>query len=231
VGSSRQEGISQHEEHACAPTCPPYETSAGGIASARRHEEHEEHQQEYRGEEMKQIIAYVTMGACFALFSAAGAMAAPAATTTKIGVVDIQKFQKKSKNFQTVSAKLKKKFDAMQQKLDEERNGLIKLEDDFKKQSMMLSLDAQEDKKRELEKKRRYYKYIFEDLQQEMKDSEAEATSDIGKELEKIVKKIAEKEGYTLILEKRTLGLIYFSDAIDITDRVVETYDATKQKE
>jgi len=177
---------------------------------------------------MKRIVAYVMVGVCFALFSAAEIMAAPP-TSYKIGVVDIQKLQKKSKNFQVISARVKKKFDAMQQKLDEERNGLIKLEDEFKKQSMMLSLDAQEDKKRELEKKRRYYKYIFEDLSQEMKDTESEATADIGKELEKIVKKIAEKEGYTLILEKRTLGLIYYSEVIDLTDRVVEAFDATKQ--
>jgi outer membrane protein len=171
---------------------------------------------------------------CFGLMLswATGGFAAPAAPATyKIGVVDIVKFQKKSKGFQTLSAKLKKKFDGMQQKLDEERNSMIKMEDDFKKQSMMLSLDAQEDKKRELEKKRRYYKYIFDDLSQEMKDAEAEVTGEIGKELEKIVKKIAEKDGYTIILEKRTVGLIYFNDTIDITDRVVEAYDASTPKQ
>jgi outer membrane protein len=180
-----------------------------------------------KGEDMIRLIVYLMVGACFVLLSALDSVAAPP-VNAKIGVVDIQKFQKKSKHFQAVGARVKKKFDAMQQKLDEERNGLIKLEDDLKKQSMMLSLDAQEDKKRELEKKRRYYKYIYEDLSQEMKDVEAEATSDIGKELEKIVKKIADKEGYTLILEKRTLGLIYYSEAIDLTDRVVEAYDASK---
>ena len=153
------------------------------------------------------------------------------AQTIKIGVVDIQKFQKKSKSFQGISAKLKKKFDALQQKLDDERNALVKLEEDFKKQSMMLSLDAQEDKKRELDKKRRYFKYLYEELTLDMKELEQEATNEVGKELEKVVKKIAEKEAYTLILEKRTLGLIYFSNAVDITDRVADAYDASKPKE
>ncbi len=177
---------------------------------------------------MKRFTYFVFF--CFVFFIVTDTLGAQT-TTVKIGVVDIQKFQKKSKGFQTVNAKLKKKFDAMQQKLDDERNALLKMEDDFKKQSMMLSLDAQEDKKRELEKKRRYYKYIFEDLSQEMKEAEAEATGDVGKELEKVVKKIAEKEGYTLILEKRTLGLIYYNDVIDLTDRVVEAYDASRTKE
>jgi len=147
----------------------------------------------------------------------------------KIGVVDIQEFQKKSKGFRKMKAQLKKKYDAMQQKLAKVKGELQSLEEEFKKQSMMLSLDAKEDKRRPLDKKRRYYKYLYEDLAQEMKSAEVEATRRIGKELEKIVKKIGEGEGYTLILEKRTLGLIYYNDTIDITDRVTKAYDRMKQ--
>jgi outer membrane protein len=148
-----------------------------------------------------------------------------AASSLKIGVVDIQKLQQQSKAFQKARAKLRTKFEAMQKKLDEEKNALLKLEQDFKKQSMMLSLDAQEDKKRELEKKRRYYKYLYEDFTQDMKDAEMEATKSVGKELEKVVQKIAEKDAYTLILERRTVGLIFYDDAIDITDQVTKAYD------
>jgi len=176
---------------------------------------------------MRRFVLFLLCG-CFMFLMAPEAFGASA---TKIGVVDIQKFQKKSKSFQSVSAKVRKKFEAIQKRLEDERNALQKLEEDYKKQSMMLSLNAQEDKKRELEKKRRYYKYLVEDLTDEMKDAEAEATRQIGKELEKVVEKLAEKEAYTLILEKRTLGLVYYNDAIDLTDRVVEAYDASKSKE
>jgi outer membrane protein len=93
----------------------------------------------------------------------------------------------------------------------------------------MLSLDAQEDKKRALDKQRRYYKYIYEDLSQEMKNSEIEATKKVGKELEKIVTKIGKEEGYIIILGKRTVGLIYYDDSIDITNQVIQTYDKMKQ--
>jgi len=148
-----------------------------------------------------------------------------AAQTVKIGVVDLQKFQKNSKAFQKASLGVKKKFDDMQQKLNEERNTLAKLDEEFKKQSMMLSLDAQEDKKRELEKKQRHFKFMYDDFSQEMKDTEMDAIKKVMKELEKIVEKMGEKEGYTIILEKRTLGLLYFNNAVDLTDRVTEAYD------
>ena len=152
--------------------------------------------------------------------------AAPlAAQTVKVGVMDLQKFQKNSKAFQKASLSVKKKFDDMQLKLNDERNSLAKLEEEFKKQTMMLSLDAQEDKKRELEKKQRHFKFMYDDFTQEMKETEMDAIKKVMKELEKIVEKIGEKEGYTIILERRTLGLLYFNNTIDLTDRVTDAYD------
>ena len=152
-----------------------------------------------------------------------------AAETSKIAVVDMQEFQRKSAAFQKLRVELQKQFQAMQKKLDQEKESLIKLEEDLKKQSMMLSLDAQENKRSELEKKRRYYKYLYEDFTQEMKDLEQEATKRVTKELARIVEKIGEKEGYILIFERRTIGLLYAHESTDITDRVIEIYDREKQ--
>jgi len=177
---------------------------------------------------MKKLVVLV-VGVVMVFFLEGYAQAAQAASATvKIGVMDLQKLQKNSKAFQKAGSVVKKKFDDMQQKLDQERDALAKLEDEFKKMSAMLSLDAQEDKKKELEKKRRYYKFLYDEFTQDMKDTEVEAIKKIMQELEKVVSKMAEKEGYTLILERRILGLIYFNDAIDITDRVTEAYDKSK---
>ncbi len=170
---------------------------------------------------MKRLLP-VGLGVLITLIVSGNTLGADA---IKVGVVDIQEFQKTSKQFQKIGAELKQKFDQLQQKLDKEKEALQKLEEEFTKQSMMLSLDAKEDKKRELEKKRRHYKYLYEDYTMEMKDAEREATRTVGKELEKAVRKIGDKEKFTLILEKRTVGLLYFADQIDITDKVVKLYD------
>ncbi len=178
---------------------------------------------------MKRLVGFVLLVMMGFLMEGHAQAAQASSPSVKIGVVDLQEFQKNSKAFKKTGSVVKKKFDDMQLKLDQERDALAKLEDEFKKQSAMLSLDAQEDKKRELEKKRRYYKYLYDDFTQEMKETEVEAIKRIMQELEKVVAKIAEKEGFTLILERRTLGLIYFNEAIDITDRVTEAYDKSKQ--
>ena len=174
---------------------------------------------------MKRLLA-VSLGVLIAFMASGSAFGAD---TLKVGVVDIQQFQKTSKEFQKIGTKLKQKFDQLQKKLEQEKMTLQKLEEEFTKQSLMLSLDAKEDKKRELEKKRRHYKYLYEDYTAEMKDAQDEATRTVGKELETAVSKIGEKEKYTLILERRTVGLLYFADKIDITDQVVKIYDQMKK--
>ncbi|MCJ7684634.1 MAG: OmpH family outer membrane protein, partial [Desulfobacteraceae bacterium] len=70
---------------------------------------------------------------------------------------------------------------------------------------------------------------MYSEVTQEMKDAEFEATRKVGKEIEKIVEKMSQKAGYTIILEDGTVGLIYYDNAIDITNQVTEAYDKLSQ--
>ena len=146
----------------------------------------------------------------------------------KIGVLDMKRLQQRSTNFQRIKEGLKKKYNVFQKKLDAEKNQIQKLEGELQKQSMMLSLDAKEDKAMELQKLTRHYKYMVGEVTQEMKDAEFEATRKVGKQIEKIVEKIGKKQGYTVILEDGTVGLVYYDGAIDITGQVIKAYDQMK---
>ena len=148
-----------------------------------------------------------------------------AAEVLKFAVVDFQAFQQKSKAFQKIGAGFQKKIDEMKKKFDVEHAALKKMETDFNKQSMMLSLDAQADKKRELERKRRYNKYLYEDLTTELKALEMQASNKVGKELDKVIKKIAEEDGYHFVFRRYAHGLLFYDDAFEITNKVIETYD------
>ena len=151
------------------------------------------------------------------------------AANVKIGVLDMKRLQQKSKVFQKVREELKKKFEALQRKLEQEKDQIRKIEQELRKQSMMLSLDAKQDKQRELEKRSRHYKFMYGEVAQDMKDAEIDATRKVGVEIEKVVEGIAKKEGFTIILEEGTMGLIYYDEAIDITDQVTRAYDNLKR--
>ena len=147
----------------------------------------------------------------------------------KIGIVDMDKFQQNSTAFQKIRLQLEKKFSELKKKLDAQKEEVIKLEEELRKQSLMLSLDAKEDRQRELQKKKRYYQYLANEFNQEMQQAKEDARRIVGKDLEKIVGEIGDKEGYTLILEKGTIGLMYYKDSIDITDQVIAAYDKLKE--
>lgn len=151
------------------------------------------------------------------------------AADVKIGVLNMKRLQRNSVKFQEIRQELKKKFDGLQKKLDAERAQMAKLEQELQKQSMMLSLDAKEGKQKELEKRTRHYKYMYGEVTQEMKDAETAATKKVGRVIEGVVEKIAEDENYTVILEESTMGLVYYDDAIDITDQVTRAYDQLKE--
>ena len=152
------------------------------------------------------------------------------ADAVKIGVLNMKTLQQNSLAFQKVRDGLRTKFESLQKKLDSEKAQIQKLQEDLQKQSMMLSLDAREDKQRELEQRNRHYNYVYGEVTQEMKDAEMDATRKVGLEIEKVVEKIAETEKYTVILESAAVGLVYYNDAIDITDQVTKAYDAVKLK-
>jgi outer membrane protein len=174
---------------------------------------------------MRQVLGFLFVCTVVLCFQAQGF----GANVGKVGVVDMETFQEKSKAFEKVRQELKAKFDGLQQKLDKEKDELLKVEEEFKKQSMMLSLDAKEDKRKDLEKKQRQYKFMADEFTREMKDAELEVRKRVGKEVEKVVGEIGKKEGYTIILERSTFGLLYYDAAIDITDQVVKAYDQTNK--
>jgi outer membrane protein len=45
-----------------------------------------------------------------------------------------------------------------------------------------------------------------------------------------LVQDIGKKEGYTMIVEKRTGGVVYAPMSIDITDTVIQAYNAEAPK-
>jgi outer membrane protein len=143
----------------------------------------------------------------------------------RVGLIDLQRCLKESKEGQKVFQILKKKKEDLQRRLNTRQRELLELRKEFDKQAMMLSMDAQEGKKRTIERKTRELEYLYKDLNEEMVRSQGKEQQRIFKELEKIIEKIGPEENYTLIMEKRAGGVLYCSKSIDITDQVIKAYD------
>lgn len=144
---------------------------------------------------------------------------------SRVGLIDLQKCLKESKEGQKIFQILKKKKDDLQRRLDTRQRELLELRKELDKQAMMLSLDAQEDKKKTIERKTRELEYLYKDLNEEMVRAQGKEKKRIFKELEKVIEKTGAEGKYILIMEKRTGGVLYCSESIDITDQVIKAYD------
>lgn len=151
------------------------------------------------------------------------------AASEKIGVLDLQRCFLESIEGKKIIQELRKKKDALQKKFDKKQNAFLKLQEELKKQSMMLSADARMSKEREFERMRRELKYTYDDLIGEMRQAEMDAKKVVFKEMEKVITEIGKKGDYFLIMERRAGGIMYYGKAVDITDEVIKAYDLRKK--
>lgn len=148
---------------------------------------------------------------------------------TRLGVIDLQRCLQESMEGKRATELLKQKKAELQSKLNEKQQELMGLRREFEKQSMMLSMDAQETKRRVVERKARELEYYLQDLNEEMARAQDREKKRIFDELGTVIETIGSEGGYAMILEKRSGGVLYWNKAIDITDQVIEAYDKLKQ--
>lgn len=148
---------------------------------------------------------------------------------TRFGLIDLQRCLQESMEGKRTTELLKRKKAEFQRQLDNKQQELFELRREFEKQSMMLSMDAQETKRKAVERKARELEYYFKDLNEEMARAQEHEKKRIFDELGTVIEKMGSKGGYAIILEKRAGGVLYWNKAIDITDQVIEAYEKLKE--
>lgn len=149
------------------------------------------------------------------------------ADTGKIAVVDVQKVLNDSAAGKKAKVDLEALIQSKQAYIDEQGKTIEKMKTDIDKQASVLSPEARQTKEDELEKFIREYQRLVQDSQTEVKKKEGELTGTILKEVNDLVIKIGEKEGYSIILERGMV--LYANKDMDITDKVIKEYDESKK--
>lgn len=144
----------------------------------------------------------------------------------KLGVVDLQRVLLESEKGKTAKQTIGKKVAELDGKLKAERDALKKMKDDIEAQSPMLKEDARAKKMRDYEDRVTRFKRMAKDGQTTVQNQDAELTRSILKDVFKVVERVGEKQGYTLILEKSESRIMFADDAINITEIVIKEYNA-----
>ncbi|MEI6124917.1 MAG: OmpH family outer membrane protein [Pseudomonadota bacterium] len=147
------------------------------------------------------------------------------AADLKIGYVDIQKAVSESIAGKNASDKFKDDVKKAEDGLLKEKNEVEKLGEMLEKQSVMLTEDVRRDKEKDFLRRKRDYERLLKDQQTELQIKESELKNDILENLIPIIQKYGKENNFSIIFGKSDVVLLYASETLDVTDKIVALYD------
>jgi len=151
-----------------------------------------------------------------------------AADVAKIGVVDLKRVFDNSSAGKSAQAELTKQGKKMQAELEKRKAEIEEIQKNIERQATVMSKEAGEEKKRDLQIKLYDFKNIEKKYRSELRKSERKKLIKIQKEVLGIAREIGKKEGYLIIFDKSVA--IYVPKTLDLTDKVIQEYNAGYKK-
>ncbi len=147
------------------------------------------------------------------------------AADLKIGYVDLNKALNESESGKKAKKILEDMINSKQTVIAKKEDEIKTLKEEFDKQSSVLTPEAAKEKQDQLNKLMREGQRMVNDFQEEIKKKETELTQEIQKDLIDIVNKLGKDEGYTIVFEKGTSGIVYSQKELDITEKIIKKYN------
>jgi outer membrane protein len=147
------------------------------------------------------------------------------AFAAKFGRVDVQKVLVTVNQGKKVKSKLQKKFEEKQKILKKEEEAIRKLQETYKKQSLVMNDKAKVKKEREIQEKVFRLREKSMGFQNELQKEEQNLKRPILKNIRTVIDSVSKGGSFDLVFEMGTAP-VYIKDYKDITADVIKQYDA-----
>jgi len=165
------------------------------------------------------FIAIILTFCCLVTFSYG-------ADVAKIGIVDFQRVLEKSSAGKKAQAEISKQGKKMEADLKERGAEIEEIKKKLEREALVMSKEMRQEREREIRIKINDFKSLQKKYMADFKLKEQRFVGRIQKDILGMIEEIAKKEGYLLILEKREGGVIYAPKTNDITDKLIQMYNA-----
>lgn len=166
--------------------------------------------------------------AMLALVLAAMVTAGYAQVVPKIGVVNSQDVLEKSAEGKRIMAQLQDKDKQNSAELSRRDEEIRTLQTKINTQRLTLTQEALMNLNADLERKQTERKRFAEDSYREMQDMTQRFFNKLQTELLPIIQKLGEEKGLDIIFDLNRSGAVYFNPTVDLTQEVIQRYDASK---
>lgn len=146
----------------------------------------------------------------------------------KIGYLDVQRAVAES----AAGKRAGDRFQAQVKKAEadtlKERQELERLRSDIEKKGPLLKDEERRNLEADFQKRSVSLQRTMGDLQQDLESKRRDMMQDILKELEGVVNEVGRADKFTLILDRSQV--LFADQGIDVTNRVIETYNSRSKK-
>ena len=167
----------------------------------------------------------------FVISLAVAALAAPMfaqAPSQRLAVIDVQKVLTQSTAGKAAYEKLKKMQDDRVEKAKSMDEELRKLDSDINTKKLSLSEDKITDMQKQLADKRISMQRYAQDADREIGEARDRELQALEAKIKPVIDALGKEMGIAAIFNKFESGLVYASDAIDITDTVVKRFNESQ---
>jgi len=144
-----------------------------------------------------------------------------------VAVLNMQKAVAASEAGKAAQDMVKSKVEELQKKLQGEEDRITELKQEMEKKSSVWSDTVKEEKTIALQKMVRDLRTKRDDANLEIKMLREQQLGPILEQMETVVKEVAQKKGYLLIMPKSSV--LYSADQIDITEEIVSALNKAKK--
>ena len=148
------------------------------------------------------------------------------ADVAKIGIVDFQKILEKSDAGKKATIEINKRGKQMENDLKKKGDEIDAKKKKLEREALVMSKEMRDEKEREIRININDFKSLKTKYMNDFKQQEAKYVRDIQKQVLELVTEMGKKDGFLIIFEKREAGVLYAPDAIDITDKLIQRYNA-----
>lgn len=160
------------------------------------------------------------IGAVLLAMAAAGT----ARADVRLVYVDIQRALNECRAGKQAKTDFRTRIERLQSQLQKEQEDVEGLKRQLEQKGALMQPDQRQNLEDDYTKKLRQFQDDYKNSRDELQQRDNEVTGAIVRDLATVVRKLGEKNGYTMVMEKGSL--LWAVPGIDITDEVIRAYDA-----
>ncbi len=149
-----------------------------------------------------------------------------AADKPAIGYVDARKVLLESKIGKKNKAEFEKMVREKESAVTREEEKLKAMQEAFQKDQLLMTEAQKKEKQKEFQGKAEAYQKTVKEARQAIDQKNAEYVNKSLAEIREIIKGLAKEMKLSLVLEASESGLLYAEENMDLTQKVMEKYDA-----